>query len=266
MNKGLIFDIRRFSVHDGPGIRTTVFLKGCPLNCWWCHNPESRSFSQKTTIRHLKSGEEFFDKEETTGTWMTPEELFRELIRDEVFYNESSGGVTFSGGEPLLQLPFLRDALSLLKDCDIHTTVDTCGYSDEANFRQIIPVTDLFLYDLKIMDEEEHIRFSGVSNRIILSNLKMLYKEHKEVIIRFPVIPGINDTKENVDATLKFLLPFQDRFKEINLLPYHSLAKEKYARFGVENKLSALGDMKTEELEPLRIRFENAGFQVKVGG
>lgn len=197
---------------------------------------------------------------------MTPEELFRELIRDEVFYNESSGGVTFSGGEPLLQLPFLKDALTLLKQCDIHTTVDTCGYAKEEEFRQIISLTDLFLYDLKIMDEEGHFRFSGVSNKIILSNLEMLYEEQKEVIIRFPVIPEVNDTEENVNAMLKFLLPLQDRFKEINLLPYHSLAKEKYARFGVENKLPGLPDMKTEELEPLRIRFEQAGFKVKLGG
>jgi len=266
VNKGLVFDIRRFSVHDGPGIRTTVFLKGCPLNCWWCQNPESNSSLEENSIRHLKMGDQVFEMNQTIGSWMTPEELLREVLRDMVFYNESSGGVTFSGGEPLMQIPFLKKTLEILKECDIHTTIDTCGFATENEILQIINLSDLFLYDLKMMDEEEHIKYTGVSNRPILENLQLLYNHQKNVIIRFPVIPGINDTKKNIEAMKLFLVPLSNRIKEIDLLPYHSLANEKYGRLGVTNKLSSLSDMSKNELDPIKTEFELVGFRVKIGG
>jgi pyruvate formate lyase activating enzyme len=266
VNKGLIFDIRRFSVHDGPGIRTTVFLKGCPLSCWWCHNPESRSSDIEQTIRHRKLGDRIFDQVQATGTWMTPEEVCREVFRDMVFYNESSGGVTFSGGEPLMQFPFLKKTMAILKENGIHITVDTCGYALGEEFVQILDLADLFLYDLKIMDEQEHIKYSGVSNNIILSNLQILYDHHKNVIIRYPVIPGINDSNENIEAMKSFLMKLADRFKEIDLLPYHTLAQGKYYRFGTTNRLPGLDGMKKEDLLHLKQEFESVGFSVKIGG
>ena len=266
MSKGLIFDIRRFSVHDGPGIRTTLFLKGCPLNCWWCHNPESKAFEEEKSVRRLTLEDQVFEQVQTTGIWMTPEEVCGEVLRDLVFFNESSGGVTFSGGEPLLQLPFLKETLAILNESQIHTTIDTCGYATQEEFRQIMDLTDLFLYDLKIMDEHEHIKYSGVSNQPILSNLRLLYEHHKNVIIRFPVIPGINDSKENIDKMKSFLSKLGDRFHEIDLLPYHSLAREKYYRFGATNNLSELPEMKKEDLIPIKQEFESVGLKVRIGG
>ena len=211
-------------------------------------------------------GDQVFEMDQTIGSWMTPEELLREVLRDVVFYNESSGGVTFSGGEPLKQITFLKKTLEILKDCDIHTTIDTCGYATGNEILQIINLSDLFLYDLKIMDEEEHIKYTGVSNRPILENLQLLYNHQKNVIIRFPVVPGINDTKTNIEAMKSFLVPLSNRIKEIDLLPYHSLAKEKYVRLGVTDKLSALQDTCKDELDPIKREFESAGFRVKIGG
>ena len=197
---------------------------------------------------------------------MTPGEVCREVLSDWIFFNESSGGVTFSGGEPLLQIPFLKKTLMILKESGIHTAVDTCGYSTEEELREIIDLTDLFLYDLKIMDEEEHKRYCGVSNRRILSNLQFLYEQNKKVIIRFPVIPGINDSGENIDSMISCMLKMSDRFRDIDLLPYHSLAREKYFRFGSTNKLSGLPDLKKENLLPVKQAFESAGFNVQIGG
>lgn len=271
MNKGLIFDIRRFTVHDGPGIRTTVFFKGCPLQCWWCHNPESQSVdpeeSEKTFIL---DGKKYYQKEET-GRWMTVEEVMHELNLDRVFYEESNGGVTFSGGEPLLQDDFLYELLKECKSTGLHTTIDTCGCADQAIIDKINPYTDLFLYDLKLIDENDHIRYTGLSNKKILENLIHLVSKKKKIIIRIPVIPGITDTNKNISEIKQFLLS-QIKGSDIvntlniNLLPFHSIAKNKYSRFHINNKTSNLKDLSEETLIPLKNEFEAEGFSVKIGG
>lgn len=270
MNKGLIFEIRRFTVHDGPGIRTTVFFKGCPLKCWWCHNPESHSCHPEESLKTLNLDGKKFTLKEMIGQWMSVGEVMRELRMDRIFYSESSGGITFSGGEPLMQPEFL---LELLKECkanSLHTTIDTSGYAEQQIIEKILPFTDLFLYDLKLMDEKDHIRYTGVSNKTILENLTYLISQAKQIVIRIPVIPGITDTKKNIHEIKKFLLNQMKERKsasplKISLLPYHSIAKNKYARFHLDNKTKHLKDLTKESLFPLKKEFEAEGFVVKIG-
>ena len=205
---------------------------------------------------------------------MTINEVIAEIEKDSVFYDESGGGVTLSGGDPLFQSEFIYELVNELKQKGIHIALDTCGYAEQSTFEKVLPFIDLFLYDLKILDEAEHIKYTGVSNRLILSNLKFLLQERKYFVLRLPIIPGINDSVAKWES-LPFLFPSspptllpssQNRLPEINLLPYHSLARQKYLRFGATNKLSGLPDMKKEELMPLLQLFESMGFKVKVGG
>jgi pyruvate formate lyase activating enzyme len=270
VNKGLIFDIRRFTVHDGPGIRTTVFFKGCPLECWWCHNPESHSCYPEESLKTLKLDGKKFCLKEMIGQWMSVEEVMSELRADLVFYTESSGGVTFSGGEPLMQPEFLLGLLKKCKADNIHTTLDTSGYADRVIIENIQPYTDLFLYDLKLINDTDHIRYTGVSNKLILENLTYLISEEKQVIIRIPVIPDITNTKKNIQALKKFLFQFVNERNsasslKISLLPYHSIAKDKYSRFHIENKTMHIKDLTKESLLPLKNEFEAAGFAVRIG-
>jgi pyruvate formate lyase activating enzyme len=271
VNKGLIFDIRRFTVHDGPGIRTTVFFKGCPLSCWWCHNPESQSIHPEDSVKtFILDGKKFY-MQETIGKWMTIDEVMSELRLDRIFFEESSGGVTFSGGEPLLQHEFL---IGLLKECKInnlHTAIDTSGYANPEIIDKVHPLTDLFLYDLKLMDENDHIRYTGVSNKLILENLVTLISEEKQVIIRIPIVPGITDTQKNISEIKDFLSHLTNEkgstpsFK-ISLLPYHSIGKNKYTRLQIKNKTEHLPDLTKESLIPLKNEFEMQGFEVRIGG
>jgi pyruvate formate lyase activating enzyme len=271
VNKGLIFDIRRFTVHDGPGIRTTVFFQGCPLSCWWCHNPESHSCQPVESQRTLNLDGEKFTLKETTGKWMSVDEVMSEVGMDRIFYEESSGGVTFSGGEPLMQPGFL---LRLLKECktnNLHTTIDTSGYADPEIIKKIHSYTDLFLYDLKLMDDTDHIRYTGVSNKLILENLTFLVAKGKQIVIRIPVIPGITETQKNIRETKVFLSGLMRERKsasplKLSLLPYHSIAKNKYIRFNLDNKLKDVKDLTMESLAPLRKEFEEEGYMVTVGG
>jgi pyruvate formate lyase activating enzyme len=196
--KGLIFDIRRFSTKDGPGIRTTVFFKGCPLNCQWCHNPEGRSCEIQKATRVNKIGELEFPIEENIGKKMSAGEVMKEVLSDSITYDESGGGVTFSGGEPFEQYTFLVELLKISKNNSLHTALDTTGYTSKEILQKVMNYTDLFLYDLKLIDDDEHIKYTGVSNIKILKNLDYLLKNSKNVIIRFPVIPGINNTKKNI--------------------------------------------------------------------
>ena len=227
MRQGVIFDIKRFALHDGPGIRTTVFLKGCPMRCPWCHNPESQGKNRE------KIGGEVI------GIKQSVNQVMKELEKEVVFYDESRGGVTFSGGEPLTQLQFLS---AILKECrkkEIHTTLDTTGCVSTRVFKTILPDVDLFLYDLKIMDEQKHIQFTGVSNRSVVANLKQLCRAGKRVIIRFPVIPGITDSEENIKAVGTFVSSLE-HIDEIDLLPYHHIADEKYRRMNRENRMKKM--------------------------
>jgi len=266
VTKGLIFDIRRFSVHDGPGIRTTLFFKGCPLSCWWCHNPESRSPEAESGKRMLPLDGKHYCFEEVTGREMTLQEVLTELLKDRVFYEESNGGVTLSGGEPLLQADFAGKLLKLLKEEGLHTAVDTCGHVPAGELEKVIPYTDLFLYDLKLLDDQKHFEYTAVSNALILKNLTYLVQKRKNIAIRFPVIPGITDTRENTELLKSFLITLQPGISKIHLLPYHNAARAKYERLGLENKVSGKHSLDKKNLEPLRKELSDAGFQVIIGG
>ncbi|MEN3011142.1 MAG: glycyl-radical enzyme activating protein [Candidatus Bipolaricaulaceae bacterium] len=288
---GIVFDIQRFSLHDGPGIRTTVFLKGCPLRCLWCHNPEGLSpkpelmfFDYKclgcgTCARVCPEGalaqeagaQPRLTREKCTGcgrcaeacpsgAWrlvgktITVEELLSLLERDALLYDRSQGGVTFSGGEPLFQPDFLRAALAACKERRIHTAVDTSGYAPWDVFERIAPLTDLFLFDLKPMDEEAHRRYTGVSNRLIHANLRRLAELGRPVRVRVPLIPGITDTEENLQALLALLRELQGRILGVELLPYHDVA-EKYQRLGKSYGMPPLSRPTEARLAELRARI-----------
>jgi pyruvate formate lyase activating enzyme len=211
-----------------------------------------------------------FSLNETIGQWMSVEEVMSELLMDRVFYTESAGGVTLSGGEPLMQPEFL---LGLLKECkanNLHTTLDTSGYADREIIENIQPYTDLFLYDLKLINDTDHTSYTGVSNKPILENLMYLISKEKEVIIRIPIIPDITNTRKNVQAMKKFLTHLVNERKstsslKISLLPYHSIAKNKYSRFHIDNKTMHLKDLTKDSLIPLKKEFEDEGFVVKIG-
>ena len=266
MNKGLIFDIRRFTVHDGPGIRTTVFFKGCPLRCQWCHNPESQVLDTEETIKTIILDNRTFRKKEIAGRWMTPNEVIQEIEKDRPFYDESHGGVTFSGGEPLMQPDFLSDLLDRIKAKGIHTVLDTSGYTSRANFLSVIDKPDLFHYDIKLINNTDHQNYTGVSNRRILENLLLLCENGKNVILRFPVIPGITDTRKNIDGVRELVIKVKDHIHEIDLLPWHGLANSKYKRFNKPNKLGKTRDLKKEDLAWISEEFGKCGVKVKLGG
>ena len=242
--EGMIFDIKRYAIHDGPGIRVTVFLKDCPLQCWWCHNPESRNSD--------------------TGRKITLDKLLFEIEKDNIFFEESNGGVTFSGGEPLMQHEFLAAALKECTKRKIHTILDTSGYASPEIFNKIIDNVDLFLYDLKLIDNDAHEKFTGVSNDLILQNLRALDKAGKNVIIRFPVIPGITDTDENIDGIAKFLSALENDYP-VNLLPFHRIAGAKYERLNIPNKMQNAETPEPEMLQDIASRFEKLGIAVKEG-
>ncbi|MBN1796638.1 MAG: glycyl-radical enzyme activating protein [Sedimentisphaerales bacterium] len=262
--KGVVFDIKRYAIHDGPGIRTTVFLKGCPLSCQWCHNPESILPQPEPAIRfsrctlcgrcievcpenaisknedHVRTD---FDKcircgkcvevcpasaREIIGKEMSAEEVMAEVRRDILFYDESGGGVTFSGGEPLMQSEFLTAILEKCRNDNIHTAVDTTCYADESLVLEIAEKADLFLCDIKHIDPKKHLQFTGVDNKLILSNIKKL-SETAEVIIRIPVIPGFNDDIDNLKATAEWICGLEKPCP-VNFLPYNSGGTEKVKR------------------------------------
>ena len=266
MNKGLIFDIRRFSVHDGPGIRTTVFFKGCPLSCWWCHNPEGRFPEPEETERTLTLDGKKYRVEETTGTYLSATEVLDEVLRDRIFYEESGGGVTLSGGEPLLQPDFAAEVLRALKDEGVHTAVDTCGQVRREDLEKVLDFTDLFLFDIKLLDEADHLEYTGVSNKLIHDNLFLLIERKKQVIIRFPVIPGITDTGRNIDLLKIMLMQVKPAVSQIHILPYHSMATKKYLRLNIDNKLENVKNLNKKDLEHLQDNLGGLGFKVIIGG
>ena len=278
-DKGLIFDIKRFAVHDGPGIRTTVFFKGCPLGCWLCHNPESRGGEIQTTSRQVQLDGTSYLCEEVTGKEMTVREVVEAVQRDAPYYRFSQGGITLSGGEPLYQPDFCLALLRELKQMGFHTALDTTGFAKPEIIRKVMPFTDLFLFDLKLMDEEEHRKYTGESNQIILSNLQLLVKAKQEFVIRFPVIPGITDKKDNIEAMIRLFTRWDQPGadspdhpkKEMNrisvdLLPYHNIAHNKYKRFGMNDKLASLTPPDKTHIRAIARWFEEAGLTVGIGG
>ncbi|MDO9508951.1 MAG: glycyl-radical enzyme activating protein [Thermovirgaceae bacterium] len=301
MTRGVIFDIRRYSIHDGPGIRTTVFMKGCPLSCWWCHNPESQSAFTEIIYRPercigcgacaktcpegavtLTQRGYISDPDKCTGCGdcagvcpsearemlgrdITIGELAREIQKDVLFFEESGGGVTFSGGEPLAQPEFLAAALEAARELEIHTAVDTCGFAPRHVLETIAPLTRLFLFDLKIMDPVLHRKYTGVSNEIILENLKWLTGNKYETVVRIPVIPGINDTEENIEAVGRFLSGLSMR-PDVDLLAYHASATEKYRRFEMSYLLQDVVPPHKDHMRDISDRLEMFGLNVSTGG
>ena len=263
--EGIIFDIKHYAIHDGPGIRQTVFLKGCPLGCWWCHNPESRSKEPFTYLKKEKIDDKTIEFPQTVGYKISVSELLREIENDVMFFEESNGGVTFSGGEPFMQFDFLMSLLKKCKSHDIHTCVDTTGFVKEEKILKVSGFTDLFLFDLKLMDNELHKKYTGVPNDIILSNLKKLDSIGSDIWIRYPMIPGINDDESNIFRMLDFLSKLKKK-PQINILPYHKIGSSKYKRFGIPYKMNGIREPEEQEVENVKILFENAGYKVVIGG
>jgi pyruvate formate lyase activating enzyme len=263
MAKGLIFEIKKFALHDGPGIRTTVFLQGCNASCWWCHNPEGNSIAQGKA----KKGIDFMMREDELGTGreVSVDELMQEIMKDRIFYETSNGGVTFSGGEPLMQYIFLEEIIDKCKEHDLHVALDTSGYAPKEVFNLLTEKVDLYLYDLKLIDEDLHKKYTGVSNYYVLENLKTLDKKEKETFIRFPVIPGITATQDNI-AQLKEFVSSLNTIKHVDLLPYHKTAGHKYDKLGIENKMKGIEPPTDEEMQVLKKEFQDYGFKVRIGG
>ena len=301
MQSGLVSNIQKYCIQDGPGIRTTVFLKGCPLNCWWCHNPESRSPEPEVVVvesRCVRCGQCIKvcpEADSTTidaglpktidnctlcgacveacpsgarqmiGQMMTVDDVLREVARDCLFYDDSGGGVTFSGGEPLMQPEFLKALLEACKAKGIHTAVDTCGYAPSKCLAAIAPLTDIFLYDVKLINDTKHIEFTGVSNKLILDNLTSLGHIHDNIWIRIPVIPGLNDSAEELEDVARFVASVQG-VRQVNLLPYHKTGIHTFKRLGQEYHLSHIVPPSDEYLESLVERFTAFGLKTNVGG
>jgi len=298
---GQIFDIKRYAIHDGPGIRTTVFFKGCPLACLWCHNPEGFRNAPKiiyefkrcigcgeciegcpqaaismtpagiATDRHRCKGcGVCADRcpagaRKLTQRTITPGQLLEVIKKDALFYDESGGGVTFSGGEPLLQADFLIKVLDECGRFEIHRAVDTAGYSDKVTLKEVAQRTELFLFDLKLIDSKRHRQLTGVSSKTILDNLIYLYNLGANITIRIPLIPGMNDDHENMNQICGFLATLP-RIRDVHLLPYHDLQKSKYTKLGMAYDTDDIVTPDPERLAlPLR-KFKDKGFQVSLGG
>jgi len=261
-----IFDIKRFAVHDGPGIRTTVFLKGCPLSCAWCHNPESQSQELVSVDIHRKVDGRSVRGKKVYGERVEVDQLVEQLLRDRHFYEESEGGVTFSGGEPLLQAEGLLQLLEACHGQGIPTCVDTSGYASWEQFEKILPFTDLFLYDLKHMDPELHRKYTGVDNEIILNNADKLLKNGARLIFRIPVIPGINTSKSEVSAFFDFLDKRAGKIAEVHLLPYHRIAGNKYRSLHKKQLLAEVPEPDQSMMFQLKEKFKQTGLEVLIGG
>jgi pyruvate formate lyase activating enzyme len=265
--KGLIFSVKRYSIHDGPGIRVTFFMKGCPLSCSWCHNPEGISPLPETVIRTDKLGEMEFSNNEEVGKYYSVENILEILDKDRVFINQSKGGVTFSGGEPMLQFKFLLKALIGCKENGYHTAVDTSGYSSDESFKSIIPFTDLFLFDLKHLDDRKHNEYTGVTNIRILENYQLILNSGKDVMLRIPLIPGFNDDCDHLEKLRQFILSTKTiSLKKINLLPFHKIGSSKYKRFNIPYRMGNLEPPGKVKMQKLKEYFGEVGVKVKIGG
>jgi glycyl-radical enzyme activating protein len=273
--KGRVFAIHRFSVHDGPGIRTAVFLKGCPLRCLWCHNPESFDPDPEiafiahrcgacgdcvqecpVSAHRFEDGVHVFNRAvctkcgrcaeacvfgalERTGADMAVGEIVREVLKDSVFYTESGGGVTVSGGEPLGQWRFTLELLSVLKSHGVHTALETSGFGPRNALEALLPVTDLFLFDIKSVNPEKHRKLTGVPNDSILENLEFLAGAGVKVELRCPLVPGLNDSEEDIAAIAALVRKYPGLTGAV-LLPYHNTGNDKYVRYAIPNRLPGL--------------------------
>lgn len=302
MQSCLIFDVKKYAIHDGPGIRATIFLKGCPLRCAWCHNPESISSRvQKmynadrcigcracievcpeeactltpdgivTARERCTSCGKCADicptrATEMSGRVATVDEIVEIVEKERVFFDQSGGGVTFSGGEPLLQSEFLIALLDELGSRSIHRTVDTTGFAKNEILLNVAKRTDLFLYDLKMMDSRRHKKWTGVENEQILKNLQLLAETGASIIIRIPLVKGVNDDDRNILQTAAFVASLPGGKKKVNILPYHNIAASKYLKLGEKYNSSDMAEPSEKEKARVTAKFADFGLEVVVGG
>lgn len=300
-SKAIIFNIQRFSIHDGPGIRTVVFLKGCHLKCLWCANPESNKFECELLYYPDKcigcgecievcpesaisdnGGMILFDRQKcvnclectkicnsgarkVAGEEMTAKEVFEEISKDFVFYDTSEGGVTFSGGEPMLHPEFIRDVSGMVKAEGFTTAIETCGVFPSEHLDVVQGCIDYALFDLKFMDSEKHQKYCGTPNDLALYNFEKVV-DTIPVIARMPVIPGINDTEEDIGELKDFLQKYSGKLKEIDILPYHNLGVAKFDALGRHYSLEDLEAPSKERMAALKSELEGIGLFVKIGG
>jgi len=298
---GLVFDVKKYAIHDGPGIRTTVFFKGCPLECQWCHNPESwrtdaeHGFRKSRCVGCIQCVEtcpeqaiSIIDKRPVTemnkctlcgrcadtcqscareiiGQEMTVDEIMTEIEQDVIFYDESGGGVTFSGGEPLMQPEFLLAVLNQCQRQRIHTAVDTSCFAEPKIVEMVGEKADMFLCDIKHMDSKIHERFTGVGNNPILNNISLLSEAGKKIIIRIPVIPDFNDEKANIEATGKFAASLPGVIR-VDILPFNRGGKEKSARLANQSRHIQVDTSSEEQMNSIAENLSKYGFEVKIGG
>lgn len=297
---GMVFDIQRYSIHDGPGIRTLVFFKGCPLRCPWCANPESQlPHRELRFVKNLCNGCELcikachagavrkengsilFDRQKCTvcgecadicptnavsivGEEKTVKEILEVLEKDRVFFENSGGGITLSGGEPLAQHEFAGAIMQVSREKGFHTAIETTGYQQWDLARQVFVHTDLVLFDIKLMDPLRHEKTVGVTNRLILSNAEKIAEMGKQMIIRVPIVPGYNDDSENLEETLAFAGSIG--VNEVHFLPYHRLGQPKYDQLGRCYELDDVKAPSKQEMEELVEKLKNPGVILKVGG
>lgn len=294
--KGNLFNIQRFSIHDGPGIRTAVFFKGCNLSCIWCHNPESLSNLRQVAIHHEKcigcgmcfkvcpnnahsintEGVHKIDRKLCSGCFTCAENCFSEtltgvgttvdvegvmqsILTDEPYFSISKGGVTFSGGECMLQIDFLQALLAECHNHNIHTAIDTAGHVPWAHFERIIDDVDLFLYDIKAADSSKHTELTGVSNALIIDNLNRLTKTNKEIIIRVPLITGLNE--HEMDSIANILADFS--ITKVELIPYHKLGVSKYTALDIYHGTADISVPSDEAIMDAINSFKKAGIQAE---
>jgi pyruvate formate lyase activating enzyme len=272
--KGLVFNIQRYSLHDGTGIRTIVFLKGCLLHCPWCCNPESQSFEvEKAKINNLciHCSNCSHNVEECPsgaivefGKYMTVEEVVKEIQKDMVFYNTSGGGVTLSGGEASAQPQFALELLKSLRKLGVNTAMETCGQVAEHNLIALSQYLDLILFDLKIMNKEKAKELLGADMELIKGNLKALVENNRKVIPRIPLIPGYTMDEENIEEVIKFVKELG--LKEIHILPFHQYGSKKYEYIDKEYKLKDIKPPSDYDVEAIKSKMQNEGFKVVIGG
>lgn len=255
--QGRIFDIQRFSIHDGPGIRTIVFLKGCVLRCRWCCNPESQEYKIQELVRAGKT--------EIIGKDVTVSEIMEEIEKDAPYYERSGGGVTLSGGEALCQPDFAEALLKACHDHGINTAIETTGYAKREVLEKVIPNVDYVLMDIKHVDSKKHEAFTGKPNELILENAKYIAEMAQDMTVRVPVIPTFNDTPEEIRAIAKFAAKLPGVMK-LHLLPYHRLGRDKYTGLGREYTLDGIEPMPKEKINALYEAASESGLLVQVGG